>query len=169
MPPNFTSMALVSSDRHNNRTASERILRRNTPLKRKVLKFSRDFTSTGAASAREKKLYPPASDCLRRSSSWRAALFTGRSRRATALVATRAAAVTTKAPSTGPTYTSATAGRVERLPAIMCLKLPRARCVAAWRPGSNCKLSCGSSPRSTKSARLKLLASKNRCALCNRL
>ena len=39
MPPNFTSMALVSSDRYNNRTANERILRRNTPLKRKVLSF----------------------------------------------------------------------------------------------------------------------------------
>jgi acyl-CoA synthetase (AMP-forming)/AMP-acid ligase II len=39
VPPNFTSITLVSSDRYNNRTASERILRRNTPLKRNVLSF----------------------------------------------------------------------------------------------------------------------------------
>ena len=67
------------------------------------------------------KLYPADNDCLSRSRSWRAKLFTGRSRRPTALVATRGAAVTLKAPSTDRTYTSATGGRVERQPAIMCL------------------------------------------------
>ena len=109
-------------------------------------------------------IYPPDNDCLRRSNSWRAAPFTGRSRRATALVATRAAAVTLKAPSTDRTYTSATAERVERPPATMCPKPRRATCVAPWRPGANSKPSCGSSPCSTKSARLKPLASKNRCS-----
>ncbi len=108
------------------------------------------------------KLYPADNDCLSRSRSWRAKLFTGRSRRPTALVAILVAAVTLKVPSTDRTYTSATAGRGEKPAAIMCRKPRRARCVAASRPGANSKHSCGTFPPSTKSAPSKPLASKNR-------
>ena len=81
------------------------------------------------------KLYPPDNDCLRRSNSWRPALFTGRSRRPTALVETRGAAVTLKAQSTGRTYTSATAERVERPPGYYVPKAAESdvrRAVEAW-------------------------------------
>ena len=86
------------------------------------------------------KLYPADNDCLSRSRSWRAKLFTGRSRRPTALVATRGAAVTLKAPEHGPHLYVSYRGEGGKTSGYYVPKAAESevrRGVEAWQPAPN--------------------------------
>jgi hypothetical protein len=88
-------------------------------------------------------------------------LFTGHPRRATALAATRAAAVTLKALNTDHLYIRYR-GEAGKTTGYYLPKTAEGEVRRGWRLGANCKHSCDDFPSSNKSAPSMPLASRNK-------